>query len=76
MSLQTAYDSRITPEFLYECAKVGMVSLYSSQVVICSKNDLNMKDLNIPSCFFIEWIGTDGDLVKVNLKLKGSDADA
>lgn len=68
---ETTYDSRITPQFVMECAKVGSVSVFSSQVVIRGRREITMVRLAIPDCFVIEWIGTDaGDGVIVNFKLK------
>ena len=64
------YDPRITPDFVMECAKLGMVSVLSSQVTITTKRDLNLVNLVIPSCFSIEWIGHDGNLIQLTLKLK------
>jgi hypothetical protein len=69
MADNTQYDQRITPDFVMECAKVGSVSLFSSQVVISGRRELNLKTLSIPSCFFIEWIGIDGDFIRLNLRL-------
>ena len=69
MSDKTQYDPRIRPEFVLECAKVGSVSVFSSQVVISGRRELNIKNLSIPSCFFIEWIGMEGEYVKLNLRL-------
>jgi hypothetical protein len=69
MSEKIRYDSRITPEFVMACAKVGSVSVFSSQVCITGRNELLLKDLIIPSCFQIEWIGIDERNVKITLKL-------
>jgi hypothetical protein len=69
--VDVTYDSRIDPTFVMECAKVGSVSVFSSQVVIRGKREISMKRLVIPECFIIEWVGTDvGEGVIVNLKLK------
>jgi hypothetical protein len=65
----TQYDPRISPGFVLECAKVGSVSVFSSQVVISGRRELNIKSLHVPDCFYIEWIGMEGDYVKLNLRL-------
>jgi len=66
---KVTYDPRIIPDFILECAKTGSVHVCSSQVIITGRRELVLKDLLIPQCYFIEWIGIDGDFVKLNLRL-------
>jgi hypothetical protein len=65
----TKYDPRITPDFVLACAKVGSVSVFSSQVAIQGRRELVLKTLRIPTCYAIEWIGVEGDQVKITLML-------
>ena len=67
----TQYDPRITPEFVMACAKAGSVRVFSTQVTISDRRELNLRDLAVPSDFAIEWVGHDADHVQVTFKLKG-----
>ena len=66
----TQYDPRIAPEFVMACAKVGSVRVFSTQVTISDRRELNLRGLAVPPDFAIEWIGHVADHVQVTLKLK------
>lgn len=70
MSDKTFYDPKITPEFIYECAKIGMVSLSSHQISICGKSSMNLSKLKIPDIYLIEWVGNVEGFVSITLRLK------
>ena len=65
-----SYDSRITPDLVFSLAKVGMVSVTSSQIVISGRREISLRDVEVPPCFEIEWIGLIDDLVQLTLRLK------
>lgn len=63
------YDPRITPEFIFACAKHAAVEVMSSQVSLSGRS-LGLSSLEIPHIYQIQWIGTRGDLIQLTLKLK------
>ena len=65
-----SYDSRITPELVLSLAKVGMVSVTSSQIVISGEREISLRGVEIPPCLEIEWIGHVDGLVQLTLRLK------
>lgn len=56
MAIETSYNSKITPEFIMQCAKIGSVRLMSHQVIISSEDSLNMESLVLPEGFCIERV--------------------
>ena len=65
-----SYDSRITPELVFSLAKVGMVSVASSQIVISGMREISLRGVEVPPCFEIEWVGLIDDLIQLTLRLK------
>ena len=65
-----SYDSRITPDLVFSLAKVGMVSVTSSQIVISGEREISLRGVEIPPCLEIEWIGRTDSMVQLTLRLK------
>lgn len=82
LNVKTTYRfSEADLKFAIELAKIGDVHLLSDQVTLKShdnKSNLSFKEygdngsdgLQIPANWFIEWIGSKGDIVNVTFGIK------